>query len=121
MEPLVASKLHGDYRTGKRINMKRVIGYIASGYRKDKIWLRRTKPGKRNYHVLLAADNSESMKSLGVGNVALLGLSTLKLANWVLRLVHLFKTPFTASSGADVVSNFRFKDTMTRTALCDDQ
>ena len=93
--------------------------YIASGYRKDKIWLRRTKPGKRNYHVLLAADNSESMKSLGVGNVALLGLSTLKLANWVLRLVH--RTPFTASSGADVVSNFRFKDTMTRTALCVDR
>jgi midasin len=24
MEPLVASKLRGDYRTGKRINMKRV-------------------------------------------------------------------------------------------------
>ena len=58
MEPLVASKLRGDYRTGKRINMKRVIGYIASGYRKDKIWLRRTKPAKRNYRVLLAVDET---------------------------------------------------------------
>jgi hypothetical protein len=27
--------IRGDYRTGKRINMKRVIGYIASGYTKD--------------------------------------------------------------------------------------
>ena len=56
LEPLVATKLKGDYRTGKRINMKRVIGYIASGYRKDKIWLRRTKPAKRNYRVLLAVE-----------------------------------------------------------------
>ena len=49
MEPLVATKLKCDYRTGKRISTKRVIGYIASGYQKDKIWLRRTKPATRNY------------------------------------------------------------------------
>ncbi|CAM9174987.1 unnamed protein product, partial [Phaeothamnion confervicola] len=49
LEPMVATKLQGDYRTGKRINMRRVIPYIASGYRKDKIWLRRTKPAKRAY------------------------------------------------------------------------
>src|SRR3546814_19628353 len=41
LEPTLASKLQGDYRSGKRINMKRVIGYIASGFRKDKIWMRR--------------------------------------------------------------------------------
>ena len=29
--------------------MRKVIPYIASGYRKDKIWLRRTKPSKRQY------------------------------------------------------------------------
>lgn len=112
--------------------MKRVIGYIASGYRKDKIWLRRTKPGKRDYRVLLAVDNSESMKSSGAGNVALLALSTLAtgmsqleigqlgIASFgeEMRLVHPFNTPFTASSGADVVSNFRFEDKRTRTALC---
>ena len=47
LEPTLATKLRGDYRTGKRINMRRVIPYIASQFRKDKIWLRRTKPSKR--------------------------------------------------------------------------
>lgn len=51
LEPMVATKLQGDYRFGKRINMRRVIPYIASGFRKDKIWLRRTKPAKRDYQV----------------------------------------------------------------------
>uniref|UniRef100_M4D111 Uncharacterized protein n=1 Tax=Brassica campestris TaxID=3711 RepID=M4D111_BRACM len=32
LEPTLASKLSGDYRTGKRINMKKVIPYIASHY-----------------------------------------------------------------------------------------
>ena len=53
LEPMVATKLEGDYRSGKRINMRRVIPYIASGFRKDKIWLRRTKPAKRDYQVRL--------------------------------------------------------------------
>ncbi|CAH2065804.1 unnamed protein product [Thlaspi arvense] len=52
LEPTLASKLSGDYRTGKRINMKKVIPYIASHYRKDKIWLRRTKPNKRDYQMI---------------------------------------------------------------------
>ena len=29
MEPLLKTKLLGDYRSSKQINMKRVIGYIA--------------------------------------------------------------------------------------------
>jgi len=111
--------------------MKRVIGYIASGYRKDKIWLRRTKPGKRDYRVLLAVDNSESMKN-GAGEMALTALTT--LANGMsqldigelgiasfgeeMKLLHPFHAPFTSGSGADVVSNFRFGDKRTRTALC---
>ncbi|GMI52731.1 hypothetical protein ScalyP_jg317, partial [Parmales sp. scaly parma] len=65
LAPLVASKLQGDYRAGKRLNMKRVVGYVASGYRKDKIWLRRTKPNKRDYRVLVAVDDSESMSGGG--------------------------------------------------------
>lgn len=131
MEPLVASKLRGDYRTGKRINMKRVIGYIASGYRKDKIWLKRTKPGKRDYRVLLAVDDSESMQN-GAGDMALTALTT--LANGMsqleigelgiasfgeeMKLLHPFHAPFTSSSGVDLVSNFKFSDKRTRTALC---
>lgn len=56
------SPLHrGDYRTGKRLNMRKVIPYIASQFRKDKIWLRRTKPSKRDYQICLAVDDSSSM------------------------------------------------------------
>lgn len=51
----------GDYRTGKRLNMRKVIPYIASQFRKDKIWLRRTKPSKREYQICLAVDDSSSM------------------------------------------------------------
>lgn len=132
MEPLLKTKLRGDYRSGKRINMKRVIGYIASNYRKDKIWLRRTKPAKRDYRVLLAIDNSESMKKGGAGDKALAALST--MANGMrqleigelgiasfgeeMRLLHPFDIPFTASSGVDLVSNFTFSDKRTETALC---
>ena len=49
LAPQLASKMAGEYRTGKRISMKRVIAYIASHFRKDKIWLRRTRPDKRKY------------------------------------------------------------------------
>ena len=132
LEPLVATKLKGDYRTGKRINMKRVIGYIASGYRKDKIWLRRTKPAKRNYRVLLAVDNSESMMKSGAGEMALQAMATLALGMSQLeigelgvasfgqdmRLLHPFQIPFTSESGSTIVQNFGFDESRTRTALC---
>lgn len=51
----------GDYRTGKRLNMRKVIAYVASQFRKDKIWLRRTQPSKRQYQIILAVDDSSSM------------------------------------------------------------
>lgn len=57
----VALLHRGDYRTGKRLNMRKVIPYIASQFRKDKIWLRRTKPSKREYQICLAVDDSSSM------------------------------------------------------------
>lgn len=41
--------------------MRKVIPYIASQFRKDKIWLRRTKPSKRDYQICLAVDDSSSM------------------------------------------------------------
>ena len=58
--------------------MRKVIPYIASQYRKDKIWLRRTKKSKRQYQILLAIDDSSSMsdnqsKQVGV-TVVLKGL-----------------------------------------------
>lgn len=41
--------------------MRKVIPYVASQFRKDKIWLRRTKPSKRQYQICLAIDDSSSM------------------------------------------------------------
>lgn len=52
----------GDYRTGKRLNMRKVIAYIASQFRKDKIWLRRSEPSKRQYQIAIAVDDSSSME-----------------------------------------------------------
>ena len=69
LEPTLATQLKGDYRTGKRINMKKVIPYIASQFKKDKIWLCRTHPHKCHYQVLLAIDNSESMKQNHAGEM----------------------------------------------------
>jgi midasin len=57
--------------------MRKVIPYIASQFRKDRIWLRRTKPAQRNYQIVLAVDDSSSMadnrsKELAFESVALI-------------------------------------------------
>lgn len=41
--------------------MRRIIPYIASYFQNDRIWLRRVKPSKRDYQVLIAVDDSASM------------------------------------------------------------
>ena len=51
LEPTLASKLKGDFKSGKRINLKKIIPFIASQFKRDKIWLRRTAPVKRTYQV----------------------------------------------------------------------
>ncbi|KAI9799096.1 MAG: hypothetical protein M1833_004290 [Piccolia ochrophora] len=71
LHPTVATKLRGDFRTGKRLNLKRIIPYIASQYRRDKIWLRRSAPSKRAYQILLALDDSKSMAAQNAGDRAL--------------------------------------------------
>ncbi|XP_062087755.1 midasin isoform X2 [Humulus lupulus] len=125
MEPTLASKLQGDYKTGKRINMKKVIPYIASHFRRDKIWLRRTRPNKRDYQVVIAVDDSRSMSENCCGNVALEALVTvcramsqlemgdLAVASFGkkgnIRLLHDFGQPFTGEAGVKIVSNFTFK------------
>eukprot|EP00450_Noctiluca_scintillans_P024711 CAMPEP_0194525362 /NCGR_PEP_ID=MMETSP0253-20130528/60816_1 /TAXON_ID=2966 /ORGANISM="Noctiluca scintillans" /LENGTH=178 /DNA_ID=CAMNT_0039370083 /DNA_START=24 /DNA_END=556 /DNA_ORIENTATION=- len=71
LEPTMKGRLQGHYRTGKRLSMRKVIPFIASNYRRDKIWLRRTKPTKREYQLIVAIDNSQSMKECGVAPMAL--------------------------------------------------
>ncbi|KAK1575506.1 hypothetical protein Q3G72_006073 [Acer saccharum] len=125
MEPTLASKLQGDYKTGKRINMKKVIPYIASHYRKDKIWLRRTKPNKRDYQVVIAVDDSRSMSESGCGDVAIEALVTvcramaqLEMGNLSvvsfgkkgnIRSLHDFDQPFTGMAGIKMISGLTFK------------
>ena len=127
LEATVASKLQGDYRTGKRISMRKVIPYIASGFRKDKIWLRRTKPCKRQYQIMLCIDDSESMKETGAGGLACEALALLCQAMTTLEvgqlsvmsfaesveLLHPFERPFNAEAGAHVLSRFSFKQKCT--------
>jgi len=60
LEPTRASRLAGDFRTGKRLAMRKVIAYIASHFRKDKIWLRRTRPDQRTYQARTAGSRPGS-------------------------------------------------------------
>jgi midasin len=80
LEPTLATGLAGDFRTGKRLNMRRVIEFVASDFRRDRIWLRRVRPEKRSYDVLIAIDDSESMADSGAGPLALEALSLLTSA-----------------------------------------
>lgn len=127
LEPTLATKLRGDYKTGKRLNMKRIISYIASDFRKDKIWLRRTKPAKRQYQIMIAVDDSKSMTEsksteLAFHSIALVskaltqlesgGLSIVRFGEDV-KLVHLFDKPFNQETGANVFRWFDFKQERT--------
>ena len=71
MVPTVAARLKGDYKSGKRLNIRKILPFIASGYRRNKIWLRRTKLSSRNYRIVLAIDNSRSMQNNAAGEMAL--------------------------------------------------
>ncbi|KKA28111.1 hypothetical protein TD95_002319 [Thielaviopsis punctulata] len=74
LTPSQSTKLSGSFRTGKRLAIKRIIPYIASSYKRDKIWLRRAIPTKRAYQILLAVDDSRSMGESGSGALALQSL-----------------------------------------------
>ncbi|OQR67775.1 midasin-like, partial [Tropilaelaps mercedesae] len=128
LEPTKTSKLKGDYRTGKRLNMRKVIDYVASGFRKDKIWMKRTKPNKRQYQIMLAVDDSASMsdskaKEMTFETVALLAnaLSSLEAGELSVAsfgrdvsLVHPLGEPWSIDSGANLVKNFTFAQDETK-------
>lgn len=80
LAPTQATKLRGDYRTGKRLNLRKILPYIASQYRRDKIWLRRTKPSQRNYRICLSIDNSKSMMETGSVGLAFEAIATISQA-----------------------------------------
>lgn len=130
LEPTQAAKLKGDYRTGKRLNMRKVIPYIASQFRKDKIWLRRTKPSKRDYQICLAVDDSSSMvdnhsKQLAFESVSVIvnALTLLEVGQVAVcsfgesvQLLHPFQQQFNDQSGARILRLCQFQQKKTRIA-----
>ena len=138
LTPTLSSKLRGDYRTGKRLNIKRIIPYIASNYKRDKIWLRRSHPSKRNYQILLAVDDSKSMSPDGPhsSSAGLLALETVALLSKSLsmlevgeisivsfgaephiRIAHPLGVPFTNEAGPRVFRNFSYAQNGTNVKL----
>lgn len=128
LEPTLATRLKGDYRTGKRLNMKKIISYIASDYTKNKIWLRRTRPSQREYQVLIALDDSRSMAEshsvhLAYETMALVSkaLSRLEVGDIAIakfgetvEMLHSFdQGPFTDQAGTKVMNAFRFNQKAT--------
>ncbi|KAF4092103.1 hypothetical protein AMELA_G00017110 [Ameiurus melas] len=130
LEPTQAAKLKGDYRTGKRLNMRKVIPYIASQFRKDKIWLRRTKPSKRDYQICLAVDDSSSMVdnhskqlafesvSVIVNALTLLEVGQVSVCSFgeSVQLLHPFQQQFNDQSGARILRLCQFQQKKTRIA-----
>ncbi|RMZ04313.1 hypothetical protein D0860_06432 [Hortaea werneckii] len=122
LQPTQATKMRGDFRTGKRLNIKRIIPYIASSYKRDKIWMRRSVPSKRSYQIMLAIDDSKSMaesesRGLAFETLALVAKAMSMLEVGELSVVgfgedvniaHDFSTPFTSEAGAEVFRQFTF-------------
>jgi midasin len=129
LAPTLATKLRGDFRTGKRLNIKRIVPYIASGYKRDKIWMRRSIPSKRNYQIMLAVDNSKSMMEGGAGALALESLALLCKSLSMLEVGEIcvagfgdeehirvalpFAQTFTSESGPRIFRHFTFQQTAT--------
>jgi len=128
LEPTLATRLKGDYRSGKRLNMKKVIAYIASDFTKDKIWLRRTKPSQREYQVLISLDDSRSMSDshcihLAFQTLALISKALSRLESGDIAIAKFGETveiirgldegPFTERVGTDVINAFRFSQKAT--------
>jgi midasin len=121
-KPTKIAGLKGDFRTGKRLNMRKVISYVASNYRKDKIWLRRSDPSQRDYEIALAIDDTLSMAEKNVGYLALESLIILALALSKLEVGKLsvsgvrsglhevlsFAQTFTPALGQQILDNFTF-------------
>jgi len=136
LTPTQSTKLSGAFRTGKRLNIKKIIPYIASSYKRDKIWMRRAIPSKRAYQILLCVDDSSSMSDDNrstAGNLALESLVMVARALTVLEagqigvmgfgtdvfVAHaLTDPPFTSQdAGARVLQQFTFRQDSTDMVL----
>lgn len=80
LEATEKSGMGGGYRSGKRLNMRKVIEFVASDFRKDRIWMRRVRAEKRAYDVMMAIDDSASMAEGMAGAMALEAAALVTLA-----------------------------------------
>ncbi|GAA6044164.1 hypothetical protein JCM8097_003730 [Rhodosporidiobolus ruineniae] len=132
LEPTLATRLKGDYRSGKRLNMKKIIPFIASEFTKDKIWLRRTRPSQREYQVLIAIDDSKSMADSHSVHLAFQSLALISRALTRLEVggvsicrfgeqmdvLHPFEAGVVSDeAGASLLSKFTFQQTTTDVRL----
>ena len=131
LTPSQSTKLSGSFRTGKRLNIKRIIPYIASSYKRDKIWMRRSIPTKRTYQILLCVDDSKSMGESSSGTLAMESLVMVSRSLTMLEAgqvgvvgfgsevftAHNLADPFAADAGAKVLQNFNFSQDRTDIAL----
>lgn len=127
LAPTLATKMRGDFRTGKRLNIKRIIPYIASSYKRDKIWMRRSVPSKRAYQILLAVDDSKSMGESSAGHLAFETLALVAKSLSMLEVgeicvvgfgaevhvAHEFDKPFSIDAGAEIFRQFTFRQERT--------
>lgn len=127
LAPTLATKMRGDFRTGKRLNIKRIIPYVASEYKRDKIWMRRSVPSKRSYQVMLAVDDSKSMGESGSGHLAFETLALVAKSLSMLEVgeicivgfgdsvtvAHNFNKPFSSDAGVQLFQHFSFQQTTT--------
>ncbi|XP_055630736.1 midasin [Toxorhynchites rutilus septentrionalis] len=127
LEPTKCTRLKGDYRTGRRINMKKIIPYIASQFRKDKIWLRRTKAAQRDYKITIAVDDSKSMDHNNSKELTLQAISLVSQALTLLESGRLNVMSFGESpkillkhsdqfDGAKLISSLNFDQNQSRIA-----
>lgn len=127
LEPTKCTRLKGDYRTGRRINMKKIIPYIASQFRKDKIWLRRTKAAQRDYKITIAVDDSKSMDHNNSKDLTLQAISLVSQALTLLESGRLNVMSFGESpkimlkhsdqfDGAKLISSLNFEQNQSRIA-----
>ncbi|KAF5706676.1 midasin (AAA ATPase) [Fusarium globosum] len=131
LTPSQSTKLSGAFRTGKRLNIKRIIPYIASSYKRDKIWMRRSIPTKRTYQILLCVDDSKSMGETSSGTLAMESLVMVSRSLTMLEAgqvgvmgfgsdvftAHGLTEPFAADAGAKVLQKFNFSQDRTDIAL----
>jgi midasin len=111
--------------------MRKIIPYIASEYTKDKIWLRRTKPSRREYQVLLSLDDSRSMADsksvhLAYQTLALVSQALTKLEVGQIgiarfgehvEMLHDFNSnAFSDAEGARIMNTFTFQQHRTDVA-----